>query len=52
VHDITGPATSVGACAVFDIGVHDTPPGTTAGRALAARLPSGAGVEAAVFDRR
>ena len=45
VHDITRPATSVEACAVLDIGVQDTPPGTTAGRALAARLPAGAEVD-------
>ena len=45
VHDITRPAASVTACAVLDIGVQDTPPGTTAGRALAARLPSGAPVD-------
>jgi hypothetical protein len=45
VHDITRPASSVTGCAVLDIGVQDTPPGTTAGRALAARLPSGAPVD-------
>jgi hypothetical protein len=45
VHEVEQPARAVEACAVLAVGVQDTPPGTTAARALAARLPTGTAVE-------
>jgi Winged helix DNA-binding domain len=37
-HDLERPASGLEACGVLEVGVQDTPPGTTASRALEARL--------------
>ena len=40
VHDLEQPVAAPADCGVLDIGVQDTPPGTTAGPALRARVQS------------
>jgi hypothetical protein len=37
-HDLERPVAGIEACGVLEVGVQDTPPGTTASRALRARL--------------
>uniref|UniRef100_UPI0011577331 DNA glycosylase AlkZ-like family protein n=1 Tax=Mycobacterium hubeiense TaxID=1867256 RepID=UPI0011577331 len=39
VHDLEDPAQRISDCRVLDIGVQDTPPGTTAADAFRVRLP-------------
>lgn len=40
VHDLERPAATLARCGVLEVGVQDTPPGTTASPALAARVAS------------